>query len=84
MQMDQGLDTGPILMSQELKIEPFETTASMHDKLATSGALLLLETLAHISSLKPIAQSSEGITYAHKIEKAETWIDRSKSSKQIE
>ena len=84
MQMDQGLDTGPILMSQELEIEPFETTASMHDKLATCGALLLLETLTRISSLKPIAQSTDGIIYAHKIEKAETWIDWSKSSIQIE
>jgi methionyl-tRNA formyltransferase len=77
MQMDAGLDTGPMLLTQRLAIEAADTTASLHDKLAPLGGRLIVEALelAACGGLRPVAQPAEGVTYAHKIEKAEAALD---------
>jgi methionyl-tRNA formyltransferase len=75
MQMDAGLDTGPMLLCQTLAIEEADTTAILHDRLAPLGAELIVQALRHIDQLSPIVQPAEGVTYAHKIEKAEGAID---------
>jgi methionyl-tRNA formyltransferase len=77
MQMDEGLDTGGILRQQAIPIHAHHTTASLHDELAALGGQLLLSTLADLAQ-EPIiaqAQTSEGVCYAHKIEKSESAID---------
>jgi len=77
MQMDVGLDTGPMLIKREVPIT-METTASMlHDALATTGAELIVEALALLEagSLHATPQPSVGVTHAAKIDKAETRID---------
>jgi len=77
MQMDAGLDTGDMLLVERLPIAPEDTTATLHDKLAALGARLIGEAieLAACGGLKPVPQAPEGVTYAHKIEKAEAVID---------
>ena len=77
MQMDAGLDTGPMLLTDRMPITPRDTTASLHDKLAALGGGLVVEALelAACGGLKPVAQPAEGVTYAHKIEKAEAALD---------
>ncbi len=77
MQMEEGLDTGPVLLSQSIDIMPDETAGSLHDKLARAGAALLPLALSRLeeNNLVSQPQSDEGITYAHKIDKAEARID---------
>jgi methionyl-tRNA formyltransferase len=77
MQMDAGLDTGDMLLTQAISIHADDTTGSLHDKLATLGARLQLQALALLSQgeLKRTPQPQEGITYAHKIDKAEAPLD---------
>jgi methionyl-tRNA formyltransferase len=77
MQMDAGLDTGDMLLIEALAMGSEDTTASLHDRLATLGARLIAEALALAANggLRPVAQPAEGVTYAHKIEKAEAAID---------
>ena len=77
MQMDAGLDTGDMLAVARLPVLPTDTTTALHDRLATLGGELMVQTLdvAAQGSLKPVPQPTEGVTYAHKIEKAESTID---------
>jgi len=77
MQMDEGLDTGDMLLAERIAIAPQDTTATLHDKLATLGGRLIVEALeiAGCGGLRPTPQPAEGVTYAHKIEKAEAPID---------
>ena len=77
MQMDAGLDTGDMLLVERLPIQPQDTTGSLHDRLATLGGRLIVEALeiAACGGLKAEKQPAEGVTYAHKIEKAEAAID---------
>ena len=77
MQMDAGLDTGPMLLRRRVAITEAETAASLHDRLAADGAGALLEVLEKIAqgSAMPTAQPTEGVTYAAKIDKAEALID---------
>lgn len=77
MQMDEGLDTGDMLLRERVAIEPADTTASLHDKLAALGGRLVVEALelAGCGGLAPLPQPVEGVTYAHKIDKAEAAID---------
>ncbi len=77
MQMDQGLDTGDMLLVDKLPIAPTDTTASLHDKLADLGGRLIVAALqqAQAGSLMRQPQPAEGVNYAHKIEKAEAAID---------
>jgi methionyl-tRNA formyltransferase len=77
MQMDAGLDTGDMLLSETCAIASTDTTGSLHDKLADMGGRLIVEALgiAACGGLRPAAQPSEGVTYAHKIEKHEAALD---------
>jgi methionyl-tRNA formyltransferase len=80
MQMDVGLDTGDMLLRGELPILASDTTGSLHNKLAAMGGDLIVQSLAELPSLKAEKQPELGITYAHKIEKAEAQIDWSQSA----
>ncbi len=86
MQMDAGLDTGAMLLRAETAIAPDDTTATLHDRLAAQGAALVLQALADaaLGRLNPVAQPAEGVTYAHKIEKAEAAIDWRQAATVIE
>jgi len=77
MQMDAGLDTGDMLLMQSIPIGSDDTTASLHDRMAALGGELIVEALEQAATgrLRPIPQSAQGITYAHKIEKQEAAID---------
>ena len=77
MQMDAGLDTGDMLLHQALPIAPDDTTASLHDRLATLGAQLAVQALqlAAQGRLQRTPQPEQGISYAHKISKAEALLD---------
>ena len=80
MQMEEGLDTGPVLMRTETDIESGETAAALHDRLATEGARLLGEALSKLSTLEATPQIEDGVTYASKIDKAEARIDWTRPS----
>jgi len=86
MQMEAGLDTGPVLESERVSISAQCTTMELHDKLADLGASLVGPALASLASGKatPVPQPVEGVTYAHKIDKAEARIDWTKSAAQID
>lgn len=85
MQMDAGLDTGDMLLTQKIEIAPHDTTASLHDKLADIGGALIVQTLAdaQLNKLVRTPQPMDGITYAHKIEKHEAALDWRLSAKQL-
>ena len=82
MQMDEGLDTGPVLLQQAIPIEPTDTARTLGERLATLGARLIVEALATPRRLRP--QAAAGITYAAKIDKREARIDWSESAAAIE
>ena len=78
MQMDAGLDTGDILMREDFDLPERITLQELHDKCANIGAELLIKTLANIDDIVPMPQSSDGVTYAHKLTKEEgrvNWQD---------
>jgi methionyl-tRNA formyltransferase len=77
MLMDQGMDTGPILVQESTPLSPLETAGALHDRLGVSGARLLLTALDGLASgtLVPRPQPAAGVTYAAKIEKSEGRID---------
>ena len=75
MQMDAGLDTGDILLVRTEAILPTDTTAVLHDRLAALGGEAIVQALADIDQLKRQPQPSEGVNYAHKIDKAEAALD---------
>jgi len=74
MQMEAGLDTGPVLLEDRLSIGPTETTGALHDRLAALGGRLIVQALEQLDSLSPTPQAETGQTYAAKIDKAETRI----------
>ena len=80
MQMDAGLDTGDMLLEESCPISPQDTTASLHDTLAEMGARMIVTALSQVGHFKPVKQPLEGVTYAHKIEKAEAAIDWTQSA----
>jgi methionyl-tRNA formyltransferase len=86
MQMDRGLDTGPVLAAQSVPIDPDDTGASLHDKLAELGAVLIVSTLAQLErgQLSAQPQPAGGASYAAKITKAEAEIDWRESATTIE
>ena len=77
MRMDQGLDTGPILMAERVPIGPEATGGTLHDTLAALSARLVVEALAALAAgtLAETPQPGEGATYAAKLEKHEAAID---------
>lgn len=84
MQMEAGLDTGPVLLRHETLIAPQETTADLHDRLSAMGADLIVEALARLLELAPQPQPEIGITYATKIDKSEALIDWSQPATMID
>ena len=86
MQMDEGLDTGPMVASVATPIAADETAGSLHDRLAALGAELLVQVLPelprHLAQAR--AQPAEGVTYAAKITPQERWIDWSQPAERIE
>nr|WP_315456655.1 methionyl-tRNA formyltransferase [uncultured Sphingorhabdus sp.] len=83
MQMEAGLDTGPVRATTETEIG-HKTTGMLTTELAELGAELMLRVLADVSAFPPVAQVEDGVTYAAKIDKAETKIDFASSAEQVE
>lgn len=83
MQMEAGLDTGPVLLRGAFPIDAEDTTATLHDRLAALGGSLIVDALG-LLPLPAAPQPVEGITYAHKIEKAEALIDWRKSAVELD
>ena len=83
MQMDAGLDTGPVLLRASTPIGGTETTGELHDRLSVLGARLILEALEQLPELTPVPQPEDGITYAAKITKAEARIDWSRPASEL-
>jgi methionyl-tRNA formyltransferase len=83
MQMEAGLDTGPVLLQEALPIAHDDTAATLHDKLAVLGARLVVHALERLP-LPAAAQPAAGVTYAHKIEKAEAAIDWRRSAAELD
>jgi len=80
MQMEEGLDTGPMGLVEALPIGPEDTTAVLHDRLAEQGARLIVQALQRLAegglaALPFTPQPAEGVCYAHKIEKPEAALD---------
>ena len=84
MQMEAGLDTGPVLSRHAISIGETETTLQLHDRLSVLGADAIVETLANLDQLAPQEQPEEGVTYAAKIDKAEAAIDWTKSAVEVD
>ena len=87
MQMERGLDTGPVLLERRTPIQPDDTGGSLHDRLAVIGAELLVEGLARLragEALPQQPQPEQGVTYAHKLDKAEARLDFTQSARELE
>jgi len=84
MQMEAGLDTGPVLSRAALGIGETETTGQLHDRLARLGAAEIVKTLQRLPKISAKAQAEQGITYAAKIDKAEAQVDWSQPARQID
>jgi methionyl-tRNA formyltransferase len=84
MQMEAGLDTGPVLLEQTLPIGPTDTTGDLHDHLSALGADLIVRALAGLDALTPRPQSNDGVTYASKIDKAEARVDWTLPAPQVD
>lgn len=83
MQMETGLDTGPVLLREATKIGPEETTAELHDRLSLIGARLICDALTRLP-LPATPQPDAGVTYAAKIEKAEARVNWTKSAPEVD
>lgn len=86
MQMDAGLDTGPVIASRRTPIHPADTGSTLHDRLAVLGAELLVESLPAFSTgrLAAVAQTADGATYARKITREDGRIDWNQPAEVIE
>lgn len=84
MQMDAGLDTGPVRLCRTIDLAADETAADLHDRLATLGARAIVDVLDDLDAHPPVAQSDAGVTYADKIDKAEARIDWAEDAVEID
>ena len=84
MQMEAGLDTGPVLLRHATPIGAEETTGGLHDRLSEIGAAAIVEALARLDDLTPEPQPEVGVTYAHKIDKAEARIDWHAAAEEVD
>jgi methionyl-tRNA formyltransferase len=86
MQMDEGLDTGPMLLKQAVPIAADETGASLHDKLAALGAAMIVDALARLEAgqLPATPQPAEGVTYAAKLTRDDGRLDWTKPAAVLE
>ena len=83
MQMEAGLDTGPVLAEARTPIGPEDTTADLHDRLAGMGAGLVVDVLGRLP-LSAVPQAAAGVTYASKIDKAEARIDWTRPAAEVD
>jgi methionyl-tRNA formyltransferase len=85
MKMDEGLDTGPVALVDEMPIGPDMTTGELHDRMMVVGADLMCRALAALErgSLTFTPQADEGVTYAHKIDKSEARIDWTRPAPEV-
>ncbi|MCH1532602.1 MAG: methionyl-tRNA formyltransferase, partial [Planktomarina temperata] len=84
MQMDAGLDTGPVRLRRALDIAAQETTAELHDRLAALGAAAIVDVLADLPGHPPEVQPDVGICYAQKIDKSEARIDWTRPALEVD
>ena len=86
MQMDEGLDTGPTLLSDKVPIMPATTGETLHDTLSVLGSSLIVDALAGLQekTITATPQPNEGITYAKKLDQTESLLDWQKSAKNLE
>lgn len=87
MQMDAGLDTGDVVLIKELEIAADENSGTLHDRLATLGAMAIVDVLGRLQAgenLARVPQASQGVTYAEKIIKSEAEIDWDLNANQID
>src|SRR5690606_37419524 len=86
MQMEEGLDTGPVLLAEHVAIAPDDTAGALHDRLSHIGASAMVRALAALSrgALAATPQPEEGVTYAKKIGKAEARIDWSRPAAELD
>jgi methionyl-tRNA formyltransferase len=85
MQMDEGLDTGPVLMQRAIPISTEDTAATLHDRLALLGARLIIEALDGLEAgaLRAVPQSTEGVTYAAKLGPEDAKVDWSQPARSV-
>ncbi|WP_066551958.1 methionyl-tRNA formyltransferase [Croceicoccus bisphenolivorans] len=83
MQMEKGLDTGPMLLKRTTRIDE-KTAGELTDEIAAMGAGAMVEVLSRLPHVRAETQPVEGVTYAHKIDKAEARIDFAKGAESIE
>jgi methionyl-tRNA formyltransferase len=83
MQMEAGLDTGPMLQAEAVTIGPDESAGALTQRLAELGARMLVTALQHTDRWRPQAQPADGVTYAAKIDRREAWIDWTRPAPQI-
>lgn len=84
MQMQAGLDTGPVLLQHHLSIADDDTAASLHDRLADLGGAAIIEALENAGRLTPTPQAEDGVTYAEKIDKGDARLDFARSAKDLD
>ncbi|WP_370273392.1 methionyl-tRNA formyltransferase [Pseudooceanicola nitratireducens] len=84
MQMEAGLDTGPVLLREAVQIGAEEVTAGLHDRLSELGARLIVEALERLPELEPEVQPEVGVTYASKIDKGEARVDWSRPAEEVD
>src|SRR5262245_33974530 len=86
MRMDEGLDTGPMLLAERTPISAGDTAETVHDRLAAMGATLIVSTLDGLmrGSLESVPQPEEGVTYAHKLGKEEGVLDWRRPAVELE
>lgn len=83
MQMEAGLDTGPVLLRAATPVEASDTAQILHDRLSQMGAALIRDALARLPMLVPEAQPDAGVTYAAKIDKAEARVDWTRPAQEV-
>jgi len=84
MQMEAGLDTGPVLLRKATKIGARETTGELHDRLSEMGAQAIVEALERLDDLTPEKQPDTGVTYAEKIDKSEARVDWTRPAAEVD
>ena len=86
MQMEAGLDTGPVYLTATTPIAPTDTAGTLHDRLADLGGPLLIDTLKGLEdgSLSPTPQTEDGVVYAHKLGPEDSRIDWNRSGQEID
>jgi len=86
MRMDEGLDTGPMLLAERTSISAADTAESVHDRLAALGATLIVSTLDELmrGSIDPTPQPEQGVTYAHKLGREEGLLDWRRPAVELE